>query len=293
MTQLPTESSPAGTPLPLAEQEIQFICKLAEHCGNLAAEMRASVSIHEKDEPQDLVTDADLALSALLVKELSERFAHDLIVSEEAVPEDLSSNASGRSPRNPGRIWYVDPIDGTDNYVKGDGQYSVMLGLLIDGQPHFGCVHSPAHGVTYYGGPVYGSWKRAPNCAGSKFNAGFASKFKPPVRLMMGSRDRRSNPWLQDLSGVEIVSSGSVGLKVAKVIKDEADVFVHLSGKLKYWDTAGPIAIALGAGLEAGTLKEDSVNYPLAEVRHPASVVIGRPGSIAWARSVFIRGAAT
>jgi 3'(2'), 5'-bisphosphate nucleotidase len=279
MTNTSTTSSETETPPLLAEQEIQFICNLAEYSGKIAYDMRASVGVHQKTEPHDLVTDADLALSTLLLKELSTRFPKDFLISEEDVPEDLSVKAK--------RIWYIDPIDGTDNYVSGDGQYAVMLGLLVNGQPHFGCVHSPANGMTYFGGPGYGSWQRKAGGQAIEFKPAFANALDQPVRLMMGFRDRKKHPWVLNLSGVKIIASGSVGLKVAKVINDEADLFVHLSGKLKYWDTVGPIAIALGAGLEAGTLKEDNVNYPPTEVRHPESVVIGRPGTIAWARDVI------
>lgn len=241
--------------------------------------MRASVGVHEKAEPHDLVTDADLALSKLLLKELGARFPNDFLISEEEVPQENAKNSQ--------RVWYIDPIDGTDNYVSGDGQYSVMIGLLVNGKPHFGCVHSPANGLTYFGGPSYGSWTRRGNIQADDFTADVKEKIESPVRLMMGFRDRKNHPWVQNLSGIKLISSGSVGLKVAKVINNEADVFVHLSGKLKYWDTVGPIAIALAAGLEAGTLASNEVDYPLTEVRHPQSIVIGRPGSLAWAREVI------
>jgi 3'(2'), 5'-bisphosphate nucleotidase len=279
MTQPPAASSPAGIPLALAEQEIQFLCDLAERCGKIAADMRASVGIHEKDGPQDLVTDADLALSALLLKELAGRFPADFLISEEDVPANTSTSC--------GRIWYIDPIDGTDNYVSGDGQYSVMIGLLLNGQPNFGCVHCPAKSITYYGGPGYGAFQHA--IGGKDLELVFrgSSKLPAPLRVMMGSRDRRNNPWLQDLDEIKIISSGSVGLKVAKVINDEADVYVHLSGRLKYWDTVGPIAIALAAGLEAGTLDGTPISYPPQNVLHTEPVIIGRAGTLAWAHSFF------
>jgi 3'(2'), 5'-bisphosphate nucleotidase len=263
----------------LTEQEIQFICSLAEHCGKLAADMRASVGVREKTEPHDLVTDADMAVSKLLLKELNRRFPMDFLISEEDIPTDTASEHQ--------RIWYLDPIDGTDNYVSGDGQYAVMLGLLVEGKPHFGCVHSPANKVTYYGGPKYGAWKRIPGEDAEEFKVKYQGVMQNPVRLMMGSRDRKNHPWVQNLSGLRLVTSGSVGLKVAKVINDEADLFVHLSGKLKYWDTAGPAAIALAAGLEAGTLEDDDLTFPNSDIRHPLSVVMGRPGSLVWSREVI------
>lgn len=284
MTQLPIASTPKETPALLGESEIQFVCSLAEYAGTMAANMRSSVGVHEKSGPGDLVTDADLALSNLLMKELAGRFPNDFLISEEeALAEGIKKHLS--SDRQ--HTWLIDPIDGTDNYVNGDGQYAVMIGLLVDGNPHFGCVHSPAMKVTYYGGPAYGSWCRQPGQKKEPFQHTFPEKMEPPVRLMMGWRDRKTNPWVLNMPGVKIVSAGSVGLKVAKVICDEADLFVHLSGKLKFWDTAGPAAIALGAGLEIGTFETDRLDFPLPEIRHKTTVVMGRPGSLEWARKVL------
>ncbi len=289
MSKASTTGSASELKAPLLnESEIQRVCELAEEAGRLAADMRALVNVREKSDPTDLVTDADLALSKLLLKELQELFPKDFLISEEDVPENFEKSAEAA------RIWYIDPIDGTDNYVAGDGQYAVMLGLLVAGKPHFGCVYSPAYDITYFGGPAYGSYiKRAASKASS-----IAQEYKPElksdwdsqnakIRLMMGSRDRKSNPWVHDLSNVEIIASGSVGMKVSKVLNDEADLYVHLSGKLKYWDTVAPIAIAHAAGLESGTLEEDSLPYPLSKTIHPEAVIIGRRGALEWSRELI------
>jgi 3'(2'), 5'-bisphosphate nucleotidase len=101
---------------------------------------------------------------------------------------------------------------------------------------------------------------------------------------MMGFRDRKINPWVMQHAKVSLVTAGSVGLKVAKILEDEADVFVHFAKKLKVWDTAGPAAIAQGGGLEVGTLEHDKLDFPLPEVRHDTSVIVARPEGLAWCR---------
>lgn len=284
MAHSPIAKSPKESPALLGEQEIQFVCNLAEHAGNLAASMRASVGVHQKTGPHDLVTDADLAVSNLLMRELAGRFPNDFFISEE---EALAEGIKKHLGSTVQRTWLIDPIDGTDNYVHGDGQYSVMIGLLVNGIPHFGCVASPAMQMTYYGGPAYGSWCRHQGGKAERFGIDPADPLGTPVRLMMGWRDRRNNPWILNMAGVKIIAAGSVGLKVAKVIADEADVFVHLSGKLKFWDTAGPAAIALGAGLEVGTFDADQLDFPLPEIRHKTTVVMGRPGTLEWSRRIL------
>ena len=263
----------------LSEQDIQFVADLAIRAGKLAVEMRDTVDVKHKTGPNDLVTCADIALSKLILQELSLRFPDDQIISEEEPPGKATAN---------GRTWLVDPIDGTDNYVRNDSQYAVMIGLLLNGNAEFGCVYCPPLDYCYYGGNQFGVYKieglQAPRLVRHSFPANMA----PPVRLMMGWRDRKKNPWIKDLPDINWLESGSIGVKVAKVLNDEADVFVHLSGKLKLWDTAGPVAIALGAGLEVGTMKDDELSFPLPEIAHGTVVIIGRPGSLAWTRKTLV-----
>lgn len=269
----------------LGQDQIQSVLTLACSAGRLALEMRSDISIEEKTGPKDLVTSADLALSELIVRTLKNEFPHTGIVSEEdpniKIDKDL--------------IWVIDPIDGTQNYILQDGQYSVMIGLLHNLKPIFGCVFEPAHNNLYYGGPEMGAWKIKP---GTKEKTRLhASKntdiFKengdlPKTRLMMGHRDRKKHPWVEDLDYVNFVQFGSIGLKVARILENRADLFVHLAGKLKVWDTAAPSAIAIAAGLEVGTMNEDSLSFPLPEVFHRHPVIIGRKGSLNWCRKTIL-----
>lgn len=260
----------------LSNDDILFIREIARQAGELAVQMRQGVEVREKTGPSDLVTAADIALSKLLVEKLQTRFPEDLVVSEE--DEEHADSGNHR------RVWLVDPIDGTDNYVANDGQYSVMLGLLVDKIVDFGCVYAPASETTYFGGLTYGAWKATPHSQPKRYGKPAAIQSDSTARLMMGFRDRKINPWVMQHAKVSFVKAGSVGLKVAKILEDEADVFVHFAKKLKVWDTAGPAAIAQGGGLEVGTLEYDRLNFPLPEVVHTTSVIVARPNGLAWCR---------
>ena len=262
----------------LSDEDIKYVTELTQEAGRLAVNMRSGVCIREKTGPQDIVTAADLELSKLIVERLRARFAGDAIVSEEDEQHEIKTL--------PERLWLVDPIDGTDNYVSNDGQYSVMVGLLENCKPIFGWVYAPAIKTTYRGGPGWGAWRQTEDQPPHQYQ-----KLSPSLdlsgnaRVMMGFRDRKSHPWVKDHPKVTLVKAGSIGLKVAKVLDNQADVFVHLSGKLKTWDTAGPAAIALGGFLEVGCLEGDELIFPLPSIRHPDSVIIGRPGALAWSRT--------
>lgn len=244
--------------------------------------MRDGVGIKEKTGPHDLVTEADHACSHILTTGLRKRFPADVIISE----EDENHHQDVLSEN----IWLVDPIDGTDNYVKNDGQYCVMIGLLTNLKPSFGWIYAPPTERLYFGGPKYGSFHQV--------SSGTATEFQPlskidyaqqtptqRIRLAMGRRDRRNNPWIADIPDIEWLMTGSIGLKVAKILDDEADLFVHLSGKLKVWDSAAPVALALGAGLDVGALEADDLHFPLPAIRHESTIVIGKSGALTWSRA--------
>ncbi len=256
----------------LTEDEIEFVVDLATRAGRKAHQMQ-NLTISEKTGPNDKVTNADIELSEMIVSAMAERFPGYVVISEE--------DQNFPQPSFVDRIWMVDPIDGTDNYIRTRTQYSVMLGLLIDGEPKFGFVYSPARDICYFGGPGYGAWKKT---AEGTFQIPPVSELGTSRRLMMGSRDRKKNPWVEAINDVEFVYSGSVGLKVARILRGDADMFIHLSGKLKAWDTAGPCAIAMAGGLEAGTLETDKLQFELPSVYHKTSVIIGRKGSLDWCR---------
>jgi myo-inositol-1(or 4)-monophosphatase len=106
------------------------------HFGNLR---RGAIS-HKG--PLDLVTEADRAVEALIIAELGAAFPEDGILGEEG------GMVSGSS----GRIWVIDPIDGTINFVRGGRQWAVSIGLWQDGQPVAGILYAPALGMTLTGG---------------------------------------------------------------------------------------------------------------------------------------------
>jgi 3'(2'), 5'-bisphosphate nucleotidase len=270
----------------LNDTDIQYVCSLVEEAGRLAVVMREGVEINLKSGPEDKVTAADIALSKLICGGLSQRFTADCVVSEED-KEHLFDQGSER-------VWVIDPIDGTQNYILDDGQYCVMVGLIVDCQPCFGWVYAPSCGSLYYGGPGYGAYRRSPGIAGKRFPTLEPMDPDPSaggdVRLLMGSRDRKAHPWVMDLTNVTLVKTGSIGLKVARILDGQADVFAHLSRKLKIWDTAGPAAIALGAGLEVGTLEKGVLTFPLPAVIHDTSIVMGRRGALSWCHNYLSQG---
>ena len=96
-------------------------------------------SVQTKGRPRDLVTEADRASEDRILAAVRREFPGDGIVAEETSPEEIRR----------GRVWIVDPLDGTVNFAHGVPLFSVSVGLAVDGVPVAGCVHAPYLRETY------------------------------------------------------------------------------------------------------------------------------------------------
>jgi len=95
--------------------------------------------VETKGRPRDLVTAADRESEALILDAIRREFPGDSVVAEETAPQE----------RRKGRVWIVDPLDGTVNFAHGLPLFSVSVGLAVDGVPVAGCVHAPCLRETY------------------------------------------------------------------------------------------------------------------------------------------------
>jgi len=104
-------------------------------------ERLSSVPVESKGH-LDLVTLADREVERFLTDEFRKAYPHDGVFGEEG------SNHTGTS----GRVWVIDPIDGTFNFVRGGDQWAISVGLFEQGTPSFGVLHAPVRKQTVVGG---------------------------------------------------------------------------------------------------------------------------------------------
>ncbi len=114
---------------------LNFAKGLAREAGLLAKRKIGNLGwTHTKSGFYDIVTDADLAVEKMVKSEISSVFPEDSILSEETGETKTLSN---------GRVWIVDPIDGTTNFSKGIPHFCVSIALVINGDPQIGVVYDP------------------------------------------------------------------------------------------------------------------------------------------------------
>lgn len=124
--------------------DAQLAAQLVRAAGELAARMRADgVDVDRKTSITDVVSSADRAAEALITAQLLLHRPLDGLVGEEGA----------RSEAQSGRTWYVDPVDGTFNFVQGLSAWCSAVGLEARGAPVLGAVYHPAQDELWIGGP--------------------------------------------------------------------------------------------------------------------------------------------
>jgi 3'(2'), 5'-bisphosphate nucleotidase len=241
--------------------ELSRVTAIAREAGQVLLSIYATdfeVAFKGKGQ-SDPVTEADRRANALIVAQLRAAFPEDGIVAEES---EHSPDVFARE-----RIWYVDPLDGTKEFVAKNGEFSVMIGLAIRGEAKLGVVFQPTHDKLYAGVVGQGAWlehKRA------RTPVHVSETDAPSALSLVVSRSHRpasTSELMQRLGIGRELTSGSVGLKVGLIAERAADLYVHMSDKSSAWDTCAPEAILVAAGGRFTDLLGDQIQYARADVR--------------------------
>lgn len=217
------------------------IVELAQQAGEkiLAVYNSKDFSIEEKDDKSPL-TAADLASHHAIVAGLSALTAAIPILSEESASLPYAERSSWR------RYWLVDPLDGTREFIKRNGEFTVNIALIDDGVPVLSVVHVPVSGVSYLACQGQGAFKQEP---GGMRQAIRVRKLGDGPVMVVGSRSHRGeslNRFLDRLGEHDMVGMGS-SLKLCLVAEGAADVYPRL-GPTSEWDTAAAQCVVEQAG---------------------------------------------
>ena len=226
----------------MLERELESAATIAREAGQILLEIYATdFGVSWKGQGRsNPVTEADRRANAHIVERLRASFAGDTIVAEE------SDNRTARLAAE--RIWYVDPLDGTKEFVAKNGEFSVMIGLAIGGSAVLGVVFQPSEDKLYRG--VVGQGASLEH-AGQRRELQVSTRRAGSELRLITSRSHRSQT-IEELVarlGIRHESiSGSVGLKVGQIAEQNADLYVHVSDKSSAWDTCAPEALLRAAG---------------------------------------------
>lgn len=187
------------------------------------------------------VTAADREANELIVRRLAVEFPDDGILAEESADTERRLEKA--------RVWMIDPMDGTKNFIKRDGDFAVQIGLAVDGESVAGVVYQPVREVLYRAARETGSWIEAPGKAATRMSV--SDVVAPHEMVLASSRSHRSPRMERVVSSFgfkDEVRRGSVGVKIGLITEQRADLYLHLSPSTKQWDTCAPEIILTEAG---------------------------------------------
>jgi 3'(2'), 5'-bisphosphate nucleotidase len=235
-------------PLPLDE-----LLRLARQAGDAILKIYNTDFEVEHKQDNSPLTEADLASHRTIVSAL-ERLTPDIpVLSEE------SSQIPFETRQGWQQYWLIDPLDGTKEFVKRNGEFTVNIALIEAGRPTLGVVYAPVLNRLYYGSIDNGAWRQDGEGAATSIQV--FTRRRQPVRVA-GSRSHAGDSlkrYLDNLGNHQLVSMGS-SLKLCLVAEGEADLYPRL-GPTSEWDTAAAQAVVEAAGGKVTTLDLQPLRY--------------------------------
>lgn len=246
----------------------QQLCELARSAGaaimkiyaEAGAPAAASALVRHKEDESPL-TLADLAAHNVIHAGLSRLTPGIPVVSE----EDAGSLAHRRPE---GEFWLVDPLDGTKEFLARNGEFTVNIALVRDGEPVWGVVYAPALDQMFWGGRGVGAFRAGP---GAVQPIRVRDAVPPGGRYRVVASKSHLNEdtsrFIAGLGDADLVQAGS-SLKFCRIAEGAADIYPRLAPTCE-WDTAAAQAVVEGAGGHVHDIAGVRLRYGKPDVLNP------------------------
>lgn len=246
-----TNADPRATPATgsVHAEELAFAIALAERAGQVLMDHYERLEHIDHKSANDVVTEADHLSEALILDAIRARYAGDALLAEET-GEHRGGKGAGAAPTSgTGRVWVVDPLDGTVNYANGIPVFCVSISLVIDGRPAVGVIHDPTRSETFAAaadGPALLNGRP------------IAITDKPKLSdyvVSMSLNGRTAPTRARNVrKAIRISRSmGSAALALAYIANGRFDAFIQQGG-LSIWDVAAAGLIAERGGATVTTM---------------------------------------
>lgn len=254
---------------------LQSVCSLAaEAAQQILKVYDTDFAVEHKDDRSPL-TEADMAAHQTIVRGLKKLTPDIPILSEESTEIAYSTRRQWR------QYWLVDPLDGTREFVKRNGEFTVNIALITDHETVLGVVYVPVTRHCYFAARGHGAFKSTP---GQDTVAIHTRPTRPDSLAIAGSRSHASprfQHFLEQLDSAEIVTVGS-SLKSCLIAEGRVDLYPRF-GPTSEWDTAAAQCVVEEAGGMVTDLKLEPLRYNTKDsLINPSFLVIGDP-SYDWA----------
>lgn len=228
------------------------------------AEPASAVTTKPDNSP---LTQADLAADRVIRAGLKELSLGWPVLSEESAQIAYADRCDWQ------RFWLVDPLDGTREFIKRNGEFTVNIALIEDGEPVLGVVYAPALDVCYFAARGVGAFVRR-GTENSQFISVKTHVSGEPVKVVASRShsDARTEALLQNLGDYQCISMGS-SLKLCLVAEGVAHIYPRL-GPTMEWDTAAAHAVVKLAGGRVCDLNGCELSYNKPDLHNPEFLVL-------------------
>lgn len=258
---------------PIPDRWLDEVASIAGDAGQRILDIyQRPFDVDHKDDGSPL-TEADRAAHELIVARLRALTPDLPVLSEESKGIDYGQRSAWR------RFWLVDPLDGTREFVKRNGEFTVNIALIDNSMPVLGVVHVPVTGVDYLGQHGRGAWKRQ----GGVQTPIRVRPYRGGRATVVASRSHRGEQvdrFLQRLAAREgeyDTSSFGSSIKLCLVAEGAADVYPRL-GPTSEWDTAAAQCVVEAAGGHVTNLAGQPLAYNKPDILNPWFIVTGSGG---------------
>lgn len=252
---------------PAPAELIPGVIRLAETASRRILEIyNSEFTITHKDDRSPL-TAADMASHHTICKDLHELTPAIPILSEESTGIPFSTR------KDWDYFWLVDPLDGTREFIKHNGEFTINIALIEKNSPVLGVVHVPVSGTTYFAGRGYGAFKKSGNGTPRKINTRRTAAGRIALAGSRSHGSDRQQTFIERLGDIEVHAIGSA-LKFCLVAEGIVDIYPRF-GPTSEWDTAAAQCIVEEAGGMVTDTEFNSLRYNTGEsVLNPDFLVI-------------------
>ena len=219
-----------------------------------------STQIKDDDSP---VTQADIE-SNHIIKD---------VLSNTGIPILSEEDEDDKSRLDKERIWIVDPLDGTQDFINKTGEFTILVGLVKNHIPILGLVYLPTENILYLAEKDKGAF-----CYKSQNWRKISVRKNEDLKdcLALVSRHHLSKDEERILQNLGIDNLGKIGsaLKTMEIASGRADVYLTTTNKIKQWDTCAPYCIISEAGGKMTDLKGDEILYNTEIVHHLNGILV-------------------
>jgi 3'(2'), 5'-bisphosphate nucleotidase len=247
--------------------ELASLLRIAAEASRVVMEVYARPFEVEFKAPQDPVTEADRLANELICERLAREFPGVPIVAEESDPTSFGDY------RRADRVFFVDPVDGTREFVDKNGEFAVMIGLLEGGRAVASVIDAPARGQVFAGWVGQGAFR-------------IQNGEQHPIRVsevtdlaqgrIVGSRSQRGPELTRALAKLtprDVLMLGSAGLKGTLVASGEVEAYLAPGYAGKRWDACATEALVCAAGGKFSDTRGEAIDYRAASLTNDRGLV--------------------